>query len=152
MRVYTDACFTPYTYVQNIIISPATTPEFENPPADMTISCLETLPTFPDLNYSNGETGACELSGSIEASVNVDGDICGGDIVGIWQIPDPCNPGEFIEHIQTITIEPITEAIWEDPPASVTVQCSESTPPANNLPYTNSESGTCNRNLRCLWR
>ncbi|MGK0315550.1 MAG: gliding motility-associated-like protein [Saprospiraceae bacterium] len=141
--VYTDACFTPYTYVQNIIISPATTPEFENPPADMTISCLETLPTFPDLNYSNGETGACELSGSIEASVNVDGDICGGDIVGIWQIPDPCNPGEFIEHIQTITIEPITEAIWEDPPASVTVQCSESTPPANNLPYTNSESGTC---------
>jgi gliding motility-associated-like protein len=141
--VYTDACFTPYTYVQNIVISPAATPEFENPPTDMTISCLETLPTFPDLNYTNGETGACELSGSIEASVNVDGDICGGDIVGIWQIPDPCNPGSFIEHIQTITIVPIEEAMWIDPPASVSIQCSESTPAANDLFYTNNETGTC---------
>lgn len=141
--VYTDACFTPYTYIQNIVISPAAVPEFENPPIDMTISCLETLPTFPDLNYTNGEIGVCALSGSVEASVNVDGDICGGDIVGIWQIPDPCNPGAFIEHIQTITIVPITEAIWVDPPTSVNIQCSESIPQANNLSYTNSESGTC---------
>ncbi|MFT4536076.1 MAG: hypothetical protein ACI9P5_003450 [Saprospiraceae bacterium] len=142
--VYTDDCNTPYTYFQNIVIAPAAAPEFINPPADLTISCFMTLPTFPDLDYTNGETGVCALSGTEEASVNENGDICGGDIVGIWQIPDPCSPGDFIEHIQTITIEPIIEAMWVDPPLeTVTVQCSETIPPANDLAYTNSESGTC---------
>ena len=142
--VYTDACFTPYTYVQNIVIAAAAAPEFINPPADMTISCLESLPTFPDLDYTNGETGVCALSGTEEASVNENGDICGGEIVGIWQIADPCNPGEFIEHIQTITIIPITEAIWVDPPAeTIAIQCSDAISTADDLSYTNSESGTC---------
>lgn len=142
--IYTDACFIPHSYVQNIVVAPVAPPAFVDPPDDMTISCLETLPTFPDLDYTNGETGTCAISGSESASVNEDGDICGGEIVGIWQIPDPCNPGEFIEHIQTITIEPIAEAVWIDPPATtVTVQCSEGLPPADDLSYTNNESGGC---------
>lgn len=142
--IFTDDCFIPHSYVQNIIISPVAPPAFIDPPADMTISCLESIPTFPDLDYTNGETGTCEVSGTESASSNIDGDICGGDIVGIWQIPDPCNPGDFIEHIQTITIEPITEAMWVDPPPeTLTLQCSDEIPPAIDLAYTNSESGTC---------
>ena len=110
---------------------------------DMTISCLESIPTFPDLDYTNGATGACEITGTAEASENIDGDICGGDIVGIWQIPDPCSPGSFIEHIQTITIEPIAEAEWIDPPESINIQCSEMIPDPIDLGYTNGEIGTC---------
>lgn len=141
--IFTDDCNIPHTYVQNITVSPVETPMFVDSPADITISCLEPVPDFDDLPYTNNGTGSCEIVGLAEPSTNVDGDICGGDIVAIWLFEDPCAAGTFIEHIQTVTIEPISEAEWVDPPMSVSMACADGIPVPVDLAYTNGGSGTC---------
>lgn len=139
--VYTDACFNASSYVQNITILPAAEPEFIDPPQDMTISCVETFPTPEDLNYTNNQTGGCEISGSIEPLVTTEGDICGGGIVSIWEFTDQC--GVLHSHTQTIIIEPLAEPEFVDPPEDITVSCADGPGTALALDYTNGESGSC---------
>jgi hypothetical protein len=63
---FTDLCGRTITYIQNITVDPAPPAAFINPPADTTISCGDSLTlSIPDLFYSNNETGACEISGSV---------------------------------------------------------------------------------------
>ncbi len=139
--VYTDPCFNVSSYVQNITILPAAEPEFIDPPADMTISCIETFPTPEDLNYTNNQTGACEISGSIQPLVTTEGDICGGDVISIWEFTDEC--GVVHSHTQTIIIESLAEPEFIDPPEDITVSCANGPGIPVSLNYTNNEMGGC---------
>lgn len=139
--IYTDDCFNVSSYVQMINILPAAEPEFIDAPADMTISCVETFPMPSDLDYTNNETGACEISGTIEPLVTTEGDICGGDVISIWEFTDEC--GVVHSHTQTIIIEPKAEPEFVDPPSDLTVACSDVPGPADPLSYSNGESGLC---------
>jgi len=139
--IFTDACFNVSSYVQTINILPAGEPEFIDPPADMTISCVETFPVPGDLDYTNNQTGGCEISGTIEPQVTSEGDICGGDIMTIWEFTDQC--GTLHSHVQTIIIEPLAEPEFIDAPADITVTCVVGPGTAEMLNYTNGESGSC---------
>ncbi len=139
--VFTDPCFNVSSFVQNITILPAAAPEFIDPPADMTISCVETFPTPGDLDYTNNQTGGCEISGTIEPLVTTEGDICGGDVISIWEFTDQC--GEVHSHTQTIIIEPLVEPDFIDPPSDITVSCADGPGTPVALDYTNGESGGC---------
>lgn len=139
--IFTDACFIPSSYVQTITILPAAEPEFIDPPADMTISCVETFPTPGDLDYTNNQTGGCEIAGTIEPQVTTEGDICGGDVVSIWEFTDQC--GVVHSHTQTIIIDPLAEPEFIDPPSDLTVSCADGPGTPSSLNYTNGESGGC---------
>ncbi|MDF1694995.1 MAG: gliding motility-associated C-terminal domain-containing protein [Saprospiraceae bacterium] len=139
--VFTDDCFNVSSYVQNITILPAPEPAFIGPPADMTISCVEEFPMPDDLDYTNNATGDCLIAGTIEPLVTTEGDICGGDVISIWEFTDEC--GVVLSHTQTIIIEPLAEPDFIDPPADVTVSCANVPTTAPTLSYTNGESGSC---------
>ncbi|MEM6770471.1 MAG: hypothetical protein AAF597_07820, partial [Bacteroidota bacterium] len=62
----TDPCGRDVSHVQTITVEPAAEAAFLNPPSDLTINCsdLGSL-SAPDLNYTNNETGSCEIAGTI---------------------------------------------------------------------------------------
>ncbi|MEM9548546.1 MAG: gliding motility-associated C-terminal domain-containing protein [Bacteroidota bacterium] len=139
--LFTDDCFNVSSFVQNITILPAAEPEFIDPPADMTISCVETFPTPEDLGYTNNQTGGCEISGTVEPMVTSQGDICGGDIMSIWEFTDEC--GVTHTHTQAIIIEPLAEPEFIDAPDDITVSCADGPEMPQALTYTNNETGVC---------
>ncbi|MBK7426624.1 MAG: hypothetical protein IPI60_06165 [Saprospiraceae bacterium] len=53
---------------------------FINAPADVTMTCEEAAVfTASDLNYTNGETGSCEITGTVPGLVSGGFDACGSD-------------------------------------------------------------------------
>jgi hypothetical protein len=112
-------------------------------PADTTLTCSEALAfAIPDLMFSNGETGACEISGSVPGMPFGSFDECGGSQMITWEFTDNC--GNTITHVQNITIDPAPPAAFINPPGDTTLSCAEAiTFPINNLAYTNNETGGC---------
>jgi hypothetical protein len=122
---FTDLCGRTITYIQNITVDPAPPAAFINPPADTTISCGDSLTlSIPDLFYSNNETGACEISGSVPGTPSGTFDECGGSQMISWEFTDQC--GRTITHVQTITVDPAPEAAFINPPADTTLVCGDS--------------------------
>src|SRR5690606_6714223 len=140
---FTDSCGHTITHVQNITIEEAPEPFFVNPPGDTTLTCGEAS-TFviQDLSYTNGESGVCEISGTVPGVLNGTFNICGGAQTITWTFTDSC--GHTITHVQNITIEEAPAASFINPPGDTTLTCVEaSTFVIQDLSYTNGESGTC---------
>jgi hypothetical protein len=138
---FIDACGRMKNHSQIITITPMSPPAFINPPADTMVECDAIPTTAPDLFYTNGEIGSCEVMGSVSPTMTGGGDECGGSIVWTWDFTDPC--GNNIKHIQTITIIPIPPASFINPPADITVTCDAIPSSTPDLAYTNNTSGAC---------
>ena len=140
---FTDECNRTISHTQEITVEPAAEPDWVDPPASETLTCDDLpLPTPPDLEYTNGESGDCEISGVVSPAIDGTVDLCGGSVTYTWDFTDVC--GNSITHTQTITVEPVPEPDWIDPPANETLTCDDlplPTPP--DLEYTNGETGDC---------
>jgi gliding motility-associated-like protein len=141
---FTDECLRTITHTQEVTVEEVgAANEFVNPPGDTTITCLEWLTFTPaTLSYNNKQFGACEISGTEDAVTTDIHDPCGNSITYIWEFIDVCN--RMISHTQVVTVEPMLEAAFVDPPADVTIDCDELQifVPAI-LSYTNSGTGSC---------
>lgn len=138
---HTDQCNQYTSYTQTITVDPAPEASFLNVPADITFQC-ETIPSsFPDLDYTNGETGVCEISGTEQVVTTGTYDICGGVLMNTWEYTDNC--GRVITETQQVTIDPASEAVFLNLPTDITVECDVATDVGVDLFYENGLVGTC---------
>jgi len=140
---FTDACGNSISHTQTITVDPVPEPDWVDPPANENLTCNDLpLPTPPDLEYTNGETGDCEISGAVSPAVDGSVDLCGGSVTYSWDFTDAC--GNSISHTQTITVEPVPEPDWVDPPTNEVLACDAlPLPSPPDLEYSNGESGDC---------
>jgi hypothetical protein len=128
---------------EDITVSEADEAVFIDPSGPITITCDDILTYVPPmLDYTNGLTGTCLISGTVSSTQDGPLDECGNDVVYTWTFTDDCD--RTITHMQTVTVEPIEEAAFVNPPADVTIDCDELqtfTPAV--LTYTNGGSGAC---------
>ena len=138
----TDACGNSLSHTQVITVDPVPEAVFINPPASTTVTCEAAPTTFPDLDYDNGESGACSIIGSVSPVVTSNYDVCGGSILLEWSFTDAC--GRAIDASQTITVDPAAPAVFTSTlPSSITVDCDAVPAPPGALSYSNAESGAC---------
>ncbi len=139
---YTDLCGNPGTHTQTIQIDPAPAASFENPPADMTVSCEDIPFGAVDLFYTNNGTGGCLISGTVPAVESGSADVCGGTISYTWEVNDAC--GNLISHTQTITVLPAPAPTFNNLPPNMTVDCNSIPSGGEVLTFTNNAaSGIC---------
>jgi hypothetical protein len=97
-------------HVQTITVQPAPPPVFD-PVTDQTITCAQAdVFAATNLNYTNGETGSCLISGSVLGVVTGTFDECGGTLVQTWTYTDACNS---ITAVQTITVQPAPPPVFD---------------------------------------
>ncbi len=138
---FTDQCSRTITETQNIVVDPAPEAMFLNIPTDLTVSCENAPTSAPDLNYTNGLTGVCQIDGSVSASQTGSADECGGTISYTWTFTDLC--GRTITAMQNIIVEPSAQATFINPPGDMTLDCEDFTDTPPDLSYTNNENGQC---------
>jgi gliding motility-associated-like protein len=140
---FTDQCGRPITHSQTVTVEPIPEASYVNPPPNVTITCDELQTFIPTvLSYTNGGTGACLIEGTVDPVGDGTLDICGNTITYTWDFTDEC--GRPITHSQTVTVEPIPEASYIDPPPNVTITCDElQVFVPTVLSYTNGGTGAC---------
>jgi hypothetical protein len=110
------------SHVQTITIEPAPAPAFVNTPNDTTITCADAASFIANavaLTYSNNETGACEISGSVQPVIDENFDECTGSITITWDSTVVC--GHVLSHVQTINIEPAPAPAFVSTPNDTTI-------------------------------
>ena len=113
---------------------------FDNPPADLTVNCIDDVPPMMSLPWVS-VCGGSGTAGGVE-DVGTYTPCTGGTRTRTWTVLDGC--GENFSHVQNITIDPIPVAVFVDPPANETIECSELAGIVHpSLTYTNSASGAC---------
>ena len=81
----------------------AVLPVFSNAPGDSTISCEDIGNIIiPSLDYNNGQTGNCQIIGSIPGVLNGPIDQCSGTFTITWTYTDTCNSS--VQESQTVTV------------------------------------------------
>jgi len=139
----TDGCNNTATHTQTITITPNPAATF-TPFNDITVSCTNFPATnfLPPLNYTNNQTGACLISGSIIPTRVVDTTNCMGTVTYNWQATDMC--GRTISDQQVYTIQPPPVATFT-PFDDITVACIDAPPVsyAPQLTYSNGLTGQC---------
>ena len=89
-----------------------------------------------------GEFGNCLISGTIDPVGDGELDTCGNSVTYTWEFTDQC--GRTISHSQTVTVEPIPEAAFVNPPGNLTINCDAlQTFSPEVLTYTNGGVGNC---------
>ncbi len=138
---YTDDCNRTILHTQNITVTPAIIPVFINPPADVTFDCNSIPTSGPNLDYTNNDSGACLIQGTVAPVESGSADICGGVITYTWQFTDIC--GNIITHTQNVTITPAPLPAFVNPPGDMTVDCDNIPTGGQSLDYTNNGTGAC---------
>ena len=95
---YTDDCNRTISAVQNVTYNPASEPEFEDVPEDLTVDCDEEVEDPDFLFYDNDEDDPCEIAGDVPPVVVINENIY--EIT--WSFTNDCT-GNTIEYTQTIT-------------------------------------------------
>src|SRR5205814_1563414 len=98
-----DACGRIITASRTITVTPAAAPTFTSPPANITVACGG-IPAVSSLNYSNGLSGTCLISGSATSTQTAAPGPCGGTVTETWNATDAC--GRIITASRTITVTP----------------------------------------------
>ncbi len=113
-----DACGNEVSHTQTITVTPAPSASFDSL-EDIEINC-EDLASFEagSLGYSNGGSGACDISGSVVGVAEAFTENCGSFTV-TYTYSDTCNE---LEYVQTVTVidETAPELMI---PADATVEC-----------------------------
>src|SRR4029078_9308692 len=129
----TDACgrvLVPVT--RTITVSPAPAPVFTGAPADVTVAC-GAVPAVPTVDYTNGASGSCLISGTVTATRSGTVTGCGGTLTDSWTDTDAC--GRTISGSRAITVTPGALPVMTAPGA-ITIACG-ATPAASTLTFTN---------------
>jgi len=126
-----------------LTVNPKPAPTWTNPPADYSVTCNDAGNIVPTLlNYTNGITGQCALSGSVMGVISGNYDECGGILYQTWTFTDPA--GQTITYIQTITVAPSPQASFINIPSNTTISCDQATTfAATNLSYSNESLNGC---------
>ena len=130
--------------VVTINVAPAPEPVITIP-AIADVSCDEAL-TFvaPAATFSNGETGACEISGTVEGVVDANFTQCGGTITITYTVDpaDNCDRPAIVDQV-TIEVLPAPDPVI-DVPAIADVTCDEAANfVAPDATFSNGETGAC---------
>jgi gliding motility-associated-like protein len=117
-------------------------PIFENLPPNITVSCEEVDAIEKVLSYTNGLAGPCAISGSVDASISGNFDVCGGSLQYLWEYTDDdCN----LSHPQLITITSVNQISFSELPDDITANC-DNIPEIKSLEVTNEIDGNCQIN------
>jgi len=133
---FTDACGRTITQSRIITVDPAPPAVFAAAPP-ITVPCSSGAVTS-NLNYTNGASGACLISGSVTSTLSAPPGACGGSVTESWTFTDAC--GRTITQSRIITVDPAPPAVFAAAPP-VTVACGGAV--TSNLSYTNGGSGAC---------
>ncbi len=137
-----DSCNNTDSHVQTITIQGSPIPTWTNPLANQTIICADIPTTHPDLAYTNNKSGGCQIAGTVAPVVTGSADLCGGAITRTWSFTDFC--GRTITHAQVLTVTPVAQANWVNPPpTAITVSCANIPTSAPDLSYTNNLISAC---------
>ena len=136
---FSDACNS-ISATQTLTVQPAPAPVFD-PVTPLTITCAEAdALVATNLNYTNGESGACAIAGTELGVITGTFDECGGTLTQTWTFSDGCNS---ITATQVLTVQPAPAPVF-DPVTPLTITCAEADAlVATNLNYTNGEIGAC---------
>ncbi|WP_040254859.1 hypothetical protein, partial [Psychroserpens mesophilus] len=139
-----DQCGNPLSATVDIDVLPApeasvTTPEF---PSNLACSDAEGF-TVAAATYTNGLTGDCEISGSLEANVVKQYDACGGKITITYNGEDACgrplSAGPF-----DVDVDPAPMAEIIDGPGDIVISCVDVAGfEPDTLNYSNGLAGAC---------
>lgn len=139
---HTDDCGLTLMHIQNITVEPAPQAQFLNlPPASITLSCDDVTEDLPLLNYSNGMTGVCDISGSVVPIRTGSYNSCGGQLSYTWEFIDNC--GRALSFTQSVTVQAAPEPHFVSIPDNMDLGCVTAFPDPVILEYTNGLSGTC---------
>ncbi len=138
---FTDNCNHTINHEQVLTVTPVPEASFQNPPANMTITCDQIPTSHPSLTYTNGLSGACGISGTSIPTVTGSADLCGGTITRTWTFTDAC--GRTKTHEQVLTVTPVPQASFQNPPANLNVDCSQIPTTHPDLSYSNGQTGAC---------
>ena len=138
---FTDVCNRIISYSQDISVIPTPPAAFVNPPKDLAANCKDVMINPPTLNYTNGKSGNCGISGTANATVISNYNECGGEVQYLWDYIDVCN--RVIEYTQTLTVNPASIAVFTAAPPDITVQCDAVPMLDQALGYNNNETGVC---------
>ena len=100
-------------------VASAPAPAFTTDPPNMTVDCIDDIETS-FLAFDNGETGFCEISGSVESTLQqVAYDGCVGEYIESWTYTDACDRtieasrSIFIQRTVAVAAESNTVCIFE---------------------------------------
>ena len=114
-------------------------------PATLDCESADSYATTDLATYTNGETGNCELSGTLSPNDIRDYDVCnGGTITVTYFGADACGNDVDAQHVITVTPAAVpTVTLPAGLPATLDCASADSYSTSDNATYTNSESGTC---------
>jgi len=113
-------------------------PVFTDNPASATLMCADEVMPAVDLAFTDN----CLPDGDAVPVTVEDFTLCdGGTVTHTWTVIDLCE--NEISYTQTLTIEPLPEAVWIDAPAASMVDCENKPTAFPDLQLTNSASGDC---------
>lgn len=139
---FTDDCDRTITHVRTITVNPLVQAAFTSPPADITVDCSMVPATAPNLNYTNGMTGSCLIAGNVPFMVQGSAPTaCGGEFFFVWTFTDQCD--RTITHTQKITVTPLPEGNFVNPPDDITVECNAIPASGTPVTFTNGLTGAC---------
>ncbi|HLF63580.1 MAG TPA: hypothetical protein VI603_07500, partial [Saprospiraceae bacterium] len=113
----TDSCgnSAPDQFIVVTFLPPALPVFVSTPVSDTTLICDALVGyVIPDLDYDNGETGSCQIIGSVAGVINGPIDECGGQHTIEWNYIDSC--GRVISFTQTVTVSDEEDPVIDCPP------------------------------------
>ncbi|HEX5651577.1 MAG TPA: hypothetical protein VFX58_00795, partial [Chitinophagaceae bacterium] len=87
---FTDQCQRTITHSRVVTVSAAQQASFTSTPGNLTITCAAAPPAPTSLGYSNGGSGACQISGSVTSTLTGSHTRCGGLYTETWTFTDNC--------------------------------------------------------------
>ncbi|OIQ28571.1 MAG: hypothetical protein BM564_09250 [Bacteroidetes bacterium MedPE-SWsnd-G2] len=138
---YEDECGRAISHTQNIEVLPAPMAEFD-PVQDMEITCEEANAFEAwELDYSNGDSGNCEISGKVMGELTGDYNECGGTLSVDWFFKDNCDRDISAKVI--VTVLPAPQATFDNV-EDMEISCEEANDySASDLAYTNGGTEGC---------
>ena len=113
-------------------------PEFPDAPGNEQYECEGLLPDIEDLEWTDNCDGNGFVSGEEDGVI----DPCqGGSITRTWTYTDQCD--NTTEYSQEISVDPVPEAEFIDPPDDVTLSCEAIPPDYEDLMYSNGVMSDC---------
>ncbi len=138
---FEDDCGNLLYHQQTVSFEDNESPEFFNPPQDITLTCYEALDSNVELEWVDN----CDGTGMVQATESNNADSCeGGVIIRTWEYTDQCG-NNTVNHIQNITIESIKLPFWiSDLPEDKFLNCEANLSSPEELFYSNEVlSATC---------
>ncbi|MFO7755202.1 MAG: hypothetical protein R6V34_04365, partial [Bacteroidales bacterium] len=130
-----DDCGNTADYVQTISIEDVTDPVFDAVPGDLTAECdISEQPAYADYAEFTAAGGSVTDNCGIDAtsftllSEVSDGGSCPETVTRTYRISDDC--GNTADYVQTISIEDVTDPVFDAVPGDLTAECDISEQPA----------------------